>query len=191
MNLPAARAGIVELLPDIKPAIVGVGSFHPFATPRGRLLGTGFVVADGRHLITNAHVIPALLETDKGEHLAAFTRDGMDVGTRKLEAVASDSEHDLVLLKFDGPALPALRLTQTKAVREGETYYFTGYPVGAALGLHPATHRAGLAAIAPVYSPPRHGQGAHPQTDPPRRVPIPHVPARRRRPPRQQRQPPV
>ena len=40
------------------------------------------------------------------------------------------------------------------ASREGQTYYFTGFPVGAALGLYPATHRAGLAAIAPIYSPP-------------------------------------
>lgn len=154
LNVMPARAGIVELLPRIKPAIVGVGSVHPLATPRFKLLGTGFVVADGQHIITNAHVLPTLLETEKGEALAVFLRDGNGVSARKIETIATDKEHDLTLLKFEGTALPALRLGFFKDVREGETYFFTGFPVGAALGLYPATHRAGLAAIAPIYSPP-------------------------------------
>ncbi|MEW6676857.1 MAG: serine protease [Pseudomonadota bacterium] len=163
LNAPVSRADIISLLPRIKPAVVGVGSFHPLATPRARLLGTGFVVADGNHLITNAHVIPALLETEKGETLALFTREDSEGRVRKLTPLASDKEHDLALLKFDGPPLPALSLGHTRDTREGETYYFTGYPVGAALGLYPATHRAGLAAIAPIYSPPATARGLTPK----------------------------
>lgn len=154
LNLPPAQADIVSLLPRIKPAIVGVGTTHPLATPRARLMGTGFVVADGRHIITNAHVMPATLEEEKGEALAVFLRDDNGAKARKVEKIGTDKEHDLALLKVEGPALPPLRLGHFKDVREGETYYFTGYPVGAALGLYPATHRAGLAAIAPIYSPP-------------------------------------
>lgn len=150
----AARADIVGLLPRIKPAVVGVGSLHPLATPRIRLHGTGFAVADGQYVITNAHVLPTMLETEKGEDLAVFVRDLGQVSARRAHRLATDPEHDLALLRIEGPALPALRLGHFKDVREGQTYYFTGYPVGAALGLYPATHRAGLAAIAPIYSPP-------------------------------------
>jgi hypothetical protein len=53
------RAEIVDLLPRIKPAIVGVGTLHPLVAPRIRLLATGFAVADGLNIITNAHAIPA------------------------------------------------------------------------------------------------------------------------------------
>lgn len=154
LNVFPARADIVTLLPGIKPAIVGVGTFHPLAAPRVRLMGTGFVVADGRHVITNAHVLPSIMQEEKGESLAVFIRDGAEVRTRKAEVAARDVEHDLALLRLEGTPLPALRLGRFSDVREGQVYYFTGFPVGAALGLYPATHRAGLAAIAPIYSPP-------------------------------------
>jgi serine protease Do len=159
LSTNSALADIVTLLPRIKPAIVGVGTFNPLAAPRIRLLGTGFVVADGQHAITNAHVIPTLMAEEKGEFLAIFVREGNEVHARKVEKAASDREHDLALLQFEGPALPALSLGHFRDVREGETYYFTGYPVGAALGLYPATSRAGLAAIAPIYSPPATARG--------------------------------
>ena len=163
LNGAPARADIVSLLPSIKPAIVGVGTVNPLAAPRVKLLGTGFVVADGQHIITNAHVIPADLNVEKGEHLALFLRDNNGVNARRLEKVANDSDHDLALLKFEGPPLPALGLGHFRDVREGESYYFTGYPVGAALGLYPATHRAGMAAIAPIYSPPATARGLTPK----------------------------
>jgi serine protease Do len=148
------RADIVDLLPRIKPAIAGVGTQHPLRTPRNRLAGTGFVVADGRHVVTNAHVPPTALDEEKGESLAVFLRGPEGVIVRKAERLASDPEHDLLLLKIEGPALPALKIGETERAREGQLYYFTGYPIGAALGLYPATHRAGLAAIAPIYNPP-------------------------------------
>ena len=148
-----ARADIVDLLPRIKRSVVGVGSQHPLRSPRARLAGTGFVVADGRYVVTNAHVPPALLETEKGETLAVMLRDRDGVEVRRAEKVANDPDHDLALLKIDGNPLPALKLGNSDQAREGEQFYLTGYPIGAVLGLYPATHRAGLAAVAPVYSP--------------------------------------
>jgi S1-C subfamily serine protease len=38
-------------------------------------------------------------------------------------------------------------------VREGQAFAFTGFPIGMALGLHPATHTATLAAIVPMARP--------------------------------------
>jgi serine protease Do len=148
-----ARADIVDILPRIKPAIVGVGSFHPLRSPRIRLTGTGFVVADGHYVVTNAHVPPPAMETDKGETLAVFLRGPEGVSVRHAEKVAIDSIHDLLLLKMEGEAAPAMRLGDSDQAREGQLYFFTGYPLGAVLGLYPATNRAGLAAIAPIFSP--------------------------------------
>ncbi len=159
----SARADIVELLPRIKPAVVGVGSLHPLQSPRIRLVGTGFAVADGRHVVTNAHVPPTLVETEKGESLAVFLRGADGVTVRKAEKVASDPERDLALLRIEGDPLPVLRLGDAGRAREGQLYYFTGYPIGAVLGLYPATHRAGLAAIAPVFSQPATTKGLTPK----------------------------
>lgn len=142
------------MLPRIKPAIAGIGTLHPTRTPRIKLAGTGFVVADGRHVITNAHVAPEAMEEEKGETLAVFLRGPDGISTRKAEKVASDPEHDLLLLKMEGTPVTTLKIDDSPRAREGQLYYFTGYPIGAVLGLHPATHRAGLAAIAPVFSPP-------------------------------------
>ena len=152
---PAAHADIVDLLPRIKPAVVGVGSQHPLRSPRIRMSGSGFVVADGRHVVTNAHVPPTLLETEKGETLAVMLRGRAgpnSVEVRRAEKVVNDPEHDLLLLKIEGDPLPALKLGNSERAREGQEFYFTGYPIGAVLGLNPATHRAGLAAVAPIYS---------------------------------------
>jgi len=149
---PAAQADIVDLLPRIKPAVVGVGTEHPLRSPRARLSGTGFVVADGRHVVTNAHVPPTRLETEKGETLAVLVRGRDGVEVRRAEKVVSDPEHDLLLLKIEGDPLPAMKLGNSDRAKEGQRFYFTGYPIGAVLGLYPATNHAGLAVIAPIYS---------------------------------------
>ena len=152
---PNAAAEISDILPRIKLSVAGVGTVHPLRSPRIKLLGTGFVVADGQHVVTNAHVASGILEIEKGESLAIFVRNADGVSVRKAEKVLSDAEHDLALLKFEGSALPPLSIADSDTAREGQQYFFTGFPIGAVLGLYPATHRAGLAAIAPVYSPPQ------------------------------------
>ena len=54
----AAHAGLPEVVAAAKPAVVAVGTFNPLASPRFAFRGTGFVVGDGRTLVTNAHVVP-------------------------------------------------------------------------------------------------------------------------------------
>lgn len=157
--LPLAQADVSDILPHIKASVVGVGTFHPLRSPRISLMGTGFAVADGRHVVSNAHVTPALMEEEKGETIAIFLRTPDGIVVRKALKAARDEEHDLLLLKFEGAALPPLLLDNANQAREGQLYYFTGFPIGAALGLYPATHRAGLAAIAPVFSPPASARG--------------------------------
>lgn len=158
--LNAARAdGIVDTLPRIKPAVVGIGTLHPTRNPRIKLVGTGFVVDDGLTVVTNAHVPPLLLDTEHNETLAVIVRLGDRVEARPADKLVNDPDHDLALLRLRGEPLPALRLGDSGRAREGQTLYFTGYPLGAVLGLYPATHRAGLAAIAPVFTPPGSAKG--------------------------------
>ena len=58
-----------------------------------------------------------------------------------------------LLLKISGDPIPALKIGDSDRAREGWQLYFTGFPIGSVLGLNPTTHRAGLAAIIPIFTP--------------------------------------
>jgi S1-C subfamily serine protease len=72
---------------------------------------------------------------------------------RRARVVGTAAEQDLALLRVDGPAIPALTLGDSDRVRAGETYFFTGFPVGGALGLIPVTHQALVGAVTPIVLP--------------------------------------
>ncbi|GAB4254170.1 MAG: hypothetical protein Kow0065_00900 [Methylomicrobium sp.] len=117
-------------------------------------LGTGFAVGDGSLIATNAHVVAKPLDDAHLESLAVFIRrNGKDqmVSARQ---IAVDPEHDLAILKLAGnAALSPMALGDSRTVREGELYAFTGYPIGMVLGLFPATHRGIVSAITPMAIP--------------------------------------
>lgn len=137
----------------IKPSIVGIGSVQLTRSPSSILFGTGFVVGDGTYVITNAHVSSKPLNIKKHEFLVAFIGSGANPERRKVHKVAEDKEHDLALLKISGSPLPALKLGNASFVKEGELYAFTGFPIGAVLGLYPATHRGIISSITPIVTP--------------------------------------
>lgn len=141
-----------ETVAQVKPSIVGIGTYQRTRRPPALLRGTGFVVADGRHVLTNAHVIPAI-DPRSQETLVVFIGNGAEPALRLATPVERDLDHDIVLLKISEEPLPALVLGDSDAVREGETYAFTGFPLGAILGLYPATHRGIVAAITPIAAP--------------------------------------
>ncbi len=144
-------------LPDtirqIKPSIVGVGSYDKLRRPPLRFRGTGFVVADGRHVLTNAHVVNFDIDPGGREFLAVFVGSGDDVRVRRAEKVAIDGQHDVALLRISGPPLPAMKLGNDEDVSEGQKVAFTGFPIGSVLGLYPATHRGIVAARTPIAIP--------------------------------------
>jgi len=72
---------------------------------------------------------------------------------RAARRIAEDAEHDLVVLAIEGSPLPALEVGDSSRVREGSALFFTGFPIGAVLGPHPATHRALVASITPIAIP--------------------------------------
>jgi S1-C subfamily serine protease len=154
----ADLAALPDTIVRIKRGVVGVGTMQKTRRPPAILSGTGFVVADGRHVVTNAHNIPEKLNQKKKEFLGVFIGQGKNAEIRAVQVVSVDERHDIAILKFDGKALSPLRLAKSATVREGELYAFTGYPLGAILGLYAATSRGIISAISPIIIPPSHGQ---------------------------------
>ncbi len=137
----------------VRPSIVAVGTLLHTRAPPANFLGTGFAVGDGLHIITNAHVVPQNLNTEKKESLAIFVGRGASAKARPATIVEIDAEHDLALLKISGEPLPALVIGNSDTVKEGETVAFTGFPIGMVLGLYPVTHQAIVSAITPIVIP--------------------------------------
>lgn len=154
LRVPTACAGdLTQTIERIKPSVVGIGTFVKIRNPSIQFVGTGFVVADGRHVVTNAHVVDKPLDTDKKEIRIVLISSGGEAQPREAELLATDALHDIALLKISGDAVPALKLGDSDRVREGQMLAFTGFPIGMVLGFHPATHRGMVAAITPVVLP--------------------------------------
>ncbi len=148
---------LAAAIKTIKPSVVGVGTNLPLRSPRAKLFGTGFVIADGRHVVTNAHVVSRDLDMLRNESLVVFIGRGSNPELRKVKIVQLDPEHDLALLRMEGPPLPSLELGDSQAVVEGDSIAFTGYPIGAVLGLYSVTHRGIVSAITPIVTPMERG----------------------------------
>ena len=144
---------LVNVVKKVKPSVVGVGVFEPLAQPRNTLRGTGFVIGDGLHIVTNHHVLPDILDAEKRQQLVIFVGTGKEAKVRKATLVASSDYYDLAVLKVDGAPMPAMTLGQAEFLPEGSSIAYTGFPIGAVLGLYPVTHRGMIASITPVIIP--------------------------------------
>ena len=148
-----------DLIDGLTPSVVGVGAAYPPRAPTSgkptrRLLGSGFAVnLNGQgYIATNAHVIPETLDKEGRETLAVFLT-GERQGQMRFATVAGlDKEHDLALLTYSGVELPAMQ-TSTRFGRPGERVAFTGFPIGAVLGLYPSTHEGIISAVTPIARP--------------------------------------
>ncbi|MEJ7808262.1 MAG: serine protease [Telluria sp.] len=150
---PVWAADLPRTIAIVKQSVVGIGSFQKTRTPAVRFSGTGFIAGDGLSVITNAHVVPAVLDGQALETLGIVIARGEQFEFRQASVVAIDREHDLAHLAITGAPLPALQLGDGAHMAEGRELAFTGFPLGMVLGLHPVTHRALLSAITPVVTP--------------------------------------
>lgn len=148
-----ARGNLVETVKAIKPSVVGIGVYTPTGQPKNRLYGSGFVIGNGTYIITNSHVVDRELDDTLLQELAVFTGKGPATKVRVAQLVATDKEHDIAVLKIGGPPLPAMALANRDFRPEGSDIAFTGFPIGAVLGLYPVTHRGMIAAVTPTIIP--------------------------------------
>jgi serine protease Do len=147
-------AELIQTIERIKPSVVGIGTALQTRSPAVQFYGTGFAVADGRHVVTNAHTVERPLDAAKLEtHVVLVANKEGEPQARAAQLLAVDRDHDLAILKLNGDPLPAVRLGDSSRIREGQTLAFTGFPIAMVLGFYPATHRGMVAAITPVVRP--------------------------------------
>jgi serine protease Do len=102
---------------------------------RQRSSGSGFVIDPDGYIITNAHVVSGAQRVQvvlppanaDGTLSTALSARSNIVGAR---IVGMTTELDLALLKVDGMKLPALPLATYSDVRQGETVFAFGSPIG-------------------------------------------------------------
>ena len=162
----AAGQEATAIIERVKGSIVAVGTFERTRTPPFEFRGTAFVVGDGTLVVTNAHVLPGVLDTTRLEVLGILipSPDRDKVQFREAKQVAVDPGSDLAVLKISGAALPAMRIRDSDSVKEGQAVMFTGFPIGAAIGLFPATHRGMVSAITPIAIPQARSAELDPKT---------------------------
>lgn len=164
-GIPGAQAGtgLARVIEVVKPSIVGIGSFQKLRSPAVIFSGTGFVVGDGLTVLTNAHVVQEIINSEQKDMLGIMIGMGDTVQFRSATLEALDKEHDLAQLRIVGPALPALQLGDSGSVTEGQSMAFTGFPLGLIMGLHHVTHRALVSSITPVVMPSMSARQLHPR----------------------------
>ncbi|MBT1064864.1 S1C family serine protease [Bowmanella sp. Y26] len=155
--LTQAASGFETIVAKIKPSVVGVGISDPMGSPRNVLQGTGFAVGDGTLIVTNFHVVEKALDPESYQQRVVFIGIGESPKISPAEIIKTDPGHDLAILKIKD-SVPPLTLADDTYLPDGRDVAFTGFPIGAILGLYPATHRGMIAALTPVVIPSANAQ---------------------------------
>jgi S1-C subfamily serine protease len=149
----AVFADLPDVIEKVKPSIVAVGTFKKTSSPQFVLRGTGFVVGDGNHVATNAHVIPEVSTPDDPVLTVQIRSSSGTLQLRRALLSQRDIEHDLAVLIIEGTSLPPLTIANSDVVREGHHVGFTGFPIGGGLGFSPVTHHGIVSSITPIALP--------------------------------------
>lgn len=145
---------LVDLVKQTKPSVVSIAMLTPLQSNAPNILGTGFVVGNGQYIVTNYHVVSKELDSQIVQYYVALSGEGKAPKIHKMTLVDIDPVHDLAILSIQ-ETLPTIKLAKDAFVDSGTSIVMTGYPIGAVLGLYPATHTGIVAAIAPDANPAR------------------------------------
>jgi 2-alkenal reductase len=113
---------------EVAPAVVTVlnlqvveGTLAGQATPQGS--GTGFIIDDEGHIVTNWHVVTG------GEEFAVVLYDGTSL---EAELIGSDPRDDLAVVKIDPGSVPdTVSFGDSDALQPGQSVLAIGSPLGA------------------------------------------------------------
>ncbi|WP_236547190.1 S1 family peptidase [Alteromonas sp. KUL150] len=152
-----AEQQFIDVVESVTKSTVAIALDAPYKHASPRVLGTGFIVDDGSYAITNYHVVSEPLDPKYVENYVVLSGEGTVVKKIKAEIIKIDLKHDLALLKLDSILTP-VALSSKNMLRPGTDIAFTGFPIGAILGIYPATHRGYVSAITPDAIPAMNSQ---------------------------------
>ena len=116
--VPGTASGISEVAAAVLPSVVSV----QVRGPGGGGTGSGFVLDDRGHVLTNAHVV------GRARQVQVAFADGRQAAA---DVVGTDPGSDIaVLLVPQNPLPPPLRLGSSAALRVGDTVLAVGSPLG-------------------------------------------------------------
>lgn len=97
------------------------GPQGPDNGPRGRSMGSGFIISNDGYVLTNHHVV------DGAESVKVKLSDRREFTAK---VVGSDAQYDVALLKIDGKNLPTVRVGDSNTLKPGQWVVAIGSPFG-------------------------------------------------------------
>src|ERR1700692_294829 len=102
-GMPALADNTISTIERVKGSVVAVGTFERTRTPAFQFRATGFAVGDGSLIATNAHALPATLDSEHRETLAVLIPAADQRSqVREVRELAVDLDADLAVLKMNG-----------------------------------------------------------------------------------------
>ena len=98
-------------------------------------LGSGIIIDDKGHILTNAHVV------DDAEKITVTLPDGRRF---KGKVKGKDDRSDLAIIKIEGTDLPAIKLGDSRNLKTGQWVVAIGNPFGFAITSHEPTVTVGV-----------------------------------------------
>jgi len=89
-------------------------------------LGSGVIVTNEGHIITNSHVV----SDGQGNQVDQIEVQLSDGRTKKARLIGADSQLDLAVLKIDDPGVKPLKLADSDTVQPGDFVVAIGNPFG-------------------------------------------------------------
>src|SRR5438093_1265190 len=89
-------------------------------------LGSGVIVTNEGHIITNSHVV----SDGEGNQVDQIEVQLSDGRTKKARLIGADSQLDLAVLKIDNPGVQPLKLADSDTVQPGDFVVAIGNPFG-------------------------------------------------------------